>query len=1230
MALAVATCFSGSLAIANPVNPTVVSGSASFAQAGNILNITNSHNAIINWGGFSIGVNELTKFIQPSALSAVLNRVTGQDPSAILGALQSNGRVFIINPNGITFGAGAQIDVAGLVASTLNMSDSDFLAGRMRFTDGANAGNVVNQGSITGGSVYMVGKAVSNEGLITSPNGEVVLAAGNSVELVNPGTPNLRVEIVAPDNEARNLGTIAAEAGRIGIYAGLIKQGGLISADSAVASGGRILLKSTKSTTLEEGSVTSAKGTSGGEILVLSDMSEGTTTVAGTLDASATVGNGGFVETSAANVKVADSARVKTLGGASGQSGKWLIDPNDFYISAYGGDISGTVLSDNLAYGGIEIMSDDGAYGGSGAIYVNDNVTWTSSNTLTLTAVGDILFGVSSGTALDGANGGVVLNAGGGIYTNAYGGSLLDVRADTLAATAANGIGTSAFPLRTEVANANLTNTSAGDIVIANNNQSINLVANNSGGIIDVTASHIDVVGNSSASGDIFLFSPTIMSIVVSGGAVLESTSGNINLRSQNIDLSGAGMVRGNNIFIDNDAGDLRVFADGAEGGGTINSGSFSKMQLNNPASGEVLLKSRGNVFIDGPITLDPAKAETLHIEAGISGSFGFDIVQDAAAPVSVKKLLLDAGTGDVILPGDVRMGDADNMVDVLSGGAGENFRFRNAKSLIIGAVGGGFGFGGTGVRADGGGASDVDITVNGGTLTVDAPIFVGGSIDAEAELFATGNIVLNSSVTAAGVESAGVEIVSTGGSVTVNSPVMVESYGGGCCFFLSNADIIAATGIEIGAPGSVQVISPNNANIVMNTSGGNILQNGVVSVEGGEGAGIALVSGGNILQNGMVSAEGGEGASVYLAAVAGKIEQTNGSGFIRAVRSDIFEPEALIDITAASGVGTIASPLRMDMTGQPDINIRNTGASGDIAVSFFGDQVHFEIGGDLLGTFNNNASGTYFIRSEDSQILMQSAFRPNNNPLLPNQNVVLKTLTGDIIIDGYEGASIVVPAGGSGGVTLESASAIDIYARPDLAPTIAGQNVKLKAGSIYVGSGSAPAVVGGDVVLQSISGGAIDVGSGATFLTNDSLNLISAPHIQIGDVAAGPLTIVGDLNHPDLLDLRGSTISQSGGNLSTLFDAQAGTTINLNQPGPMTLGLLQAGSSISITAGSIIDGNASANIVAPTAMLTSTAGGIGSLANPLETVVASLSLNGNGGDIGIINAGNLVLADLS
>src|SRR5262245_29857410 len=163
---------------ANPTGPTVVNGQVTINQAGNLLSITNSPNSIINWQSFSIGAGEITRFTQQSAASAVLNRVVGSggaiDPSVILGALQSNGRVFLVNPSGIVFGAGAQIDVAGLVASSLNLSNADFLGGRLKFTETPGAGAVVNEGAIntaSGGHVYLIGPSVTNSGIITSPKG---------------------------------------------------------------------------------------------------------------------------------------------------------------------------------------------------------------------------------------------------------------------------------------------------------------------------------------------------------------------------------------------------------------------------------------------------------------------------------------------------------------------------------------------------------------------------------------------------------------------------------------------------------------------------------------------------------------------------------------------------------------------------------------------------------------------------------------------------------------------------------------------------------------------------------------------------------------------------------------------------------------------------------------------------------------------------------------------------
>ncbi|MBI2752995.1 MAG: filamentous hemagglutinin N-terminal domain-containing protein [Betaproteobacteria bacterium] len=258
---------------ANPTGPSVVSGSAAFSNVGSTLTVTNSPNAIINWQGFSIGAGEATRFQQQSAASAVLNRVVGQDPSAILGTLWSNGRVFLVNPNGMLFGQGSRVDVAGLVASTLNITDSDFLGGRLNFQSGVIANSLVNQGelhSATGGHIYLIAPDVTNSGLITSPKGEVVLAAGKSVSLVDIGTPNLKVEISAPDTAARNLGQIVAESGRIGVYAGLINQSGVVRADSVSKdTTGKIVFRASDTTILDTGSVTSAAGAKGGEIQVL-------------------------------------------------------------------------------------------------------------------------------------------------------------------------------------------------------------------------------------------------------------------------------------------------------------------------------------------------------------------------------------------------------------------------------------------------------------------------------------------------------------------------------------------------------------------------------------------------------------------------------------------------------------------------------------------------------------------------------------------------------------------------------------------------------------------------------------------------------------------------------------------------------------------------------------------------------------------------------------------------
>src|SRR2546430_15643830 len=124
IALSVAACFSLSNgSFANPTGGTVSSGSATIVSSGNTLTITNSAGAIINWQSFSIGVNEITQFLQSSGSSAVLNRVGGTNggipQSVIDGILSSDGRAFPINPSGVAIGSTGRTDVAGFVASSL-------------------------------------------------------------------------------------------------------------------------------------------------------------------------------------------------------------------------------------------------------------------------------------------------------------------------------------------------------------------------------------------------------------------------------------------------------------------------------------------------------------------------------------------------------------------------------------------------------------------------------------------------------------------------------------------------------------------------------------------------------------------------------------------------------------------------------------------------------------------------------------------------------------------------------------------------------------------------------------------------------------------------------------------------------------------------------------------------------------------------------------------------------
>lgn len=307
-------------AYANPTGPQIVNGAATFQRPDSrTLNVTNAPGTIINWRGFSIGTGELTRFIQQSPSSAVLNRVVGADISQIHGQLLSNGRVFLVNPSGIVIGPGAMIDTAGFVASTLNMLDGDFLAGKLKFQGDSSSGSIINQGWIRtgyGGHVLLVAPQIENSGLIHTPGGEIILAAGKKLTITSLDLDGVQFEVQAPTDSVLNVGKLLADGGAVGVFAGSLRHSGEIRANALVYDeAGRIVLEAQNDIQIAAGSTTSADGKTGGDITV---QSGGLTRVAGSVSAQGSVGQGGDIRLLGDQVAVVENALVNASGSAGG------------------------------------------------------------------------------------------------------------------------------------------------------------------------------------------------------------------------------------------------------------------------------------------------------------------------------------------------------------------------------------------------------------------------------------------------------------------------------------------------------------------------------------------------------------------------------------------------------------------------------------------------------------------------------------------------------------------------------------------------------------------------------------------------------------------------------------------------------------------------------------------------------------------------------------------------
>ena len=446
-----------------PAGGTVTSGTATISGGGGAVTVDQSSaKAIVNWTSFDVAAGKSVIFRQPDAQSATLNRVTGGTTSTIAGQIIANGAVYLINPNGIAITAAGSVQTGGgFIASTLDIADGDFNAGKLAFAGTGTSKSVSNAGSITagaGGYVALLGGQVSNSGTISVPMGKVALGAGETITLDLNGDGFLQVAVpgalvadgtATGDRVAMKVGTVR-DAVR-----GIVNVPGSFAADSAVGSDGSITLGDTlggmprtDSAQVEATSFAAAPasdasvsnsgfiGASGGTVAltsagalshtgkIVTDNANGdggrivllgdSVVASGKLRAGATgaTGNGGFIETSGNSIDFT-GLKVDTTS-VGGTTGTWLIDPVDLTIDA----AAATTISTNLATGNVTVQTtastatSPGVQSGTnGDIFVNSGISWTSANTLSISSYRNIALNA----AITGTSGGLTLTAGNGV-----------------------------------------------------------------------------------------------------------------------------------------------------------------------------------------------------------------------------------------------------------------------------------------------------------------------------------------------------------------------------------------------------------------------------------------------------------------------------------------------------------------------------------------------------------------------------------------------------------------------------------------------------------------------------------------------------------------------------------------------------------------------------------------------------------------------------------------------
>lgn len=348
--------------IANPTGSCVVSGKVRVEQTSSkAMRVVASDKAIVNWHDFSIDAGERMEFVQPHSRAAVLNRVTGAQASSLLGRLDANGKVYLINPHGVVVGRQGVITAASFVASTRHLSNEEFLRGEELVFQGKSRGGVINMGVIcaTSGDVILIGHEVRNEGSLSAPKGEVLIGAGREVIVRPAGEERLQIRLSNSGEKKEGTGievqgTIEAMRTQLqadgNLYALAINQAGIVQATGAVEKEGRVYLVAEKGRVQVSGELVAKNQQGrGGEVRLLGEQILLKETAS--IDVSGERGGGVVLigrddRTSSEQVHVAKGVKIDASAKEKGPGGRVIVwsDNSTFFegaISVEGGKVGG-------------------------------------------------------------------------------------------------------------------------------------------------------------------------------------------------------------------------------------------------------------------------------------------------------------------------------------------------------------------------------------------------------------------------------------------------------------------------------------------------------------------------------------------------------------------------------------------------------------------------------------------------------------------------------------------------------------------------------------------------------------------------------------------------------------------------------------------------------------------------------------------------------------------------